>query len=210
MKEESISDLENELVDSINSEYLTELTMDIGDLVIGCLSDIQIPFFGTAYKISKVGLNIREHYFVKKVFKFLSNIKDIPVEDRRLFIKEFEKQNFGQRVGETLITLLDRFDNIEKPIFLANLFKAKIENKIDIENFLRLAFIIEKSFLPDLKSLHQYKNDKLYNGHQCESLRSLGLIYQSVLDANGRNNIFSITSLGQDILEYGLKSNFNT
>lgn len=211
MKEESISNLEIKLIDSVTSENLTELTADIGESFMDALMDDgvaqNIPIIGAIYKLGKAGLGIREQYFARKVLNFLINIKDISIQDRLGFIKDLESQDFGQRAGETLIFLLDRFDNSEKPLILARLLKAKVENKIDIVNFLRLATIIEKTFLPDLKCLHEYKVSKLYNGHECESLRSLGLIYQSVLDANGENNQFSITSLGQDILEYGLKNN---
>lgn len=209
MKEESISNLEIKLVDSVTSENLAELTTEVGESFIDILIDDgvaqNIPILGTLYKLGKAGLGIREQYFARKVFDFLINIKDISAQDRQSFINDLEKHDFGQRAGETLITLLDRFDNSEKPIILANLFKARIENKIDVVNFLRLASIVEKAFLPDLKCLHKYTVARFYESHECESLRSLGLISQIVNDANGKNNLFSITSLGQDILQYGLK-----
>lgn len=208
MNEESINNLEIKMVDSVISDKLTELSFDIGESFIDVLMEDgvaqNIPIFGTIYKLGKAGLGIREQYFMKKVYKFLLNIKSIPKKERLEFIKDLENENYGQRAGETLINLLDRFDNNQKPIFLANLIKARVENKIDIVNFLRLASIIEKAFIPDLKSLHEYKDDKLYCGHESESLKSLGLIYQSVIDSNGINNKFSITSLGQDILDYVL------
>jgi len=210
MKEESVENLEIKLVDSVTSENLVELSADLGESFIDVVMDDgvaqNIPILGTLYKLGKVGLGIRDQYFAKKVFNFLINIKDISTHDRLKFIADLENHDFKQRAGETLITLLDRFDNSEKPVILSNLLRARVENHIDIVNFLRLASIIEKAFLPDLKSLHEYRTSNLYKGHECESLRSLGLIYQSVIDANGENNRFSITSLGQDILDYGLKN----
>lgn len=207
---DSIEKLELKLVDSVKSEELTDLSLDIGESFLDAVMQDgvaqNLPIFGGIYKLGKAGLGIREHYFAKKIYLFLFNIKDVSTQDRIDFLNDLDNADYSQHAGETLINILERFDNMEKPIILSNLLKAKVAGHIDIINFLRLSSIVEKSFLPDIKKLDQYVQSKLYSGRECESLRSLGLIYQSVLDANGENNRFSITDLGSDLLNFGLKN----
>lgn len=209
-EDDPVRNLEIKLVESVKSEDLTELSLEIGESFIDAIMEdgvVQnIPIFGGIYKLGKASFGIREHYFTKKIYLFLFNIKDISATDRSSFLNDLESINYSQRAGETLINLLDRFDNMEKPIILSNLLKAKVKGDIDIINFLRLATILEKGFLPDIKKLNEYIPSKLFNGHECESLSSLGLIYQTVLDPNGTNNRFSITNLGSDLLKFGINS----
>lgn len=205
---DSVEKLELKLVDSIKSEELTELSLDIGESFLDAIMDDgvaqNIPIFGVFYKVGKASLGMRDYYFMKKVYSFLFNIKDVSAQDRSKFLRDLESADNAQRAGETLITLLDRFDNMGKPVILANLVKAKVKDKIDSVNFLRLSSIVEKSFLPDLRKLNEYERSKLFHGHETESLRSLGVIHQILMDANGKNNLYSITNLGKDLLEFGL------
>lgn len=209
-EKDSVEKLELKLIESVKSDQLAELSLDIGESFLDAMMEDgvaqNIPIFGSIYKLGKAAFGIREHYFAKKIYLFLFNIKDVSQNDRIKFLNDLESADDSQHAGETLINLLERFDNMGKPIILSNLLKAKVKDNIDIVNFLRLASIVEKGFLQDIKKLVEYKKGKLFNGHECESLGSLGLIYQSVMDANGKNNIYSITNLGRDLLEFGLNS----
>jgi hypothetical protein len=78
--------LETSLVNSISSENLHDILVDTVGLTLdqflvdGLLKDI--PFFGLFYKIFKTTTNIRDAIFAKKLIKFLTQLKDIPIEKR--------------------------------------------------------------------------------------------------------------------------------
>jgi hypothetical protein len=55
------------------------------------------------------------------------------------------------KLGETLVLLLDRLDDMEKPHMVAQVFAAFVRGKITFEVFRRLAAAIDLGSLEDLK-----------------------------------------------------------
>lgn len=206
----SLENVELSLVDSIKSEQLVEMGSDAAELVLDQLLDNgilqDIPVFGTLYKMGKFGLGIREQYFAKKVYTFLFNIREISSLERERFINDLEEHT-SQRAGETLLILLDKLDNIEKPKILSNLMKARIHGDISINKFLRLSCIAEKVFIHDLKELYKYIEKEQYHEDVSESLAALGLINITTIDAAGDPGFkYSISNLGRDMLKHGLNN----
>jgi hypothetical protein len=218
-KETNIEKVEVELINSMVSDQLVQLTSDAAETILdsilgdGVLQNI--PVFGAIYKVGKAGIGLREQLFAKKVFKFLIGIKDITPEERAKFVTDLE-ENTQQKSGEVILMLLERLDTLDKPPIIANLLKSKVYGHISIEKFLRLSAIVEKSFLPDLKKLHLYLDSKRYDEDVSETLSNLGLIYMSVFSAQVWGNDepnpdsghkYSITGLGKDLLLFGLNNN---
>ena len=219
----SLTNLENSLKDSIASENLIESFGSLSEALMdseipdGVLQNI--PFFDVLYKLGKASLSVRDHFFAKKLFKFLFEIKEITTEERTIFLKDLETKT-GQKAGEVLMMLIERLDNMEKPKIIANLLKAKVNRNISMEKFLRLASIIDRGFLLDLKKLYLFEFSLgTYEEDITESLFSLGLLYiepitgikQSlgdnlIIDDNSGNK-YKITNIGRDLLQYGLKTN---
>lgn len=217
----NINDIEVSLVDTITDDNLSQLFGNIGESVLDTmLSDgvmQNIPIIDSIYKGGKIIVSIRDQFFAKKVLKFLLQIKDISATERQKFIDELEEKT-GQKAGETLVVLLDRLDNIEKPLILSNLLKSKIKGEISLEKFLRLASILDRGFLPDLKKLCDFElTNSVYHEDITEILFSLGLLYQAPItgivqtfDKNLREdnsvNEYKISGLGLDLLKYGLNN----
>jgi hypothetical protein len=185
MTQEHKADIENieiDLVNSVASDHLSEIAVEAYEAVFDMVLEegfIQnIPIFGSLYKGGKALLSIKDQYFVKKVFRFLCEIKDVAVEKRLEFIRELEEESdVAQSAGETLVMLIDRLDNLEKPIILGRLLKAKAEGYIDLLKFLRLSSIVEKAFMPDLKRLGKYVSTNYEpEDEAAKSLESLGLL----------------------------------
>jgi hypothetical protein len=161
----SLTNLENSLKDSIASENLIEsfgafsealLDSEIPDGVLQ-----NIPFFDVLYKLGKASLSVRDHFFAKKVFKFLFEIKEITAEERAIFLIDLETKT-EQKAGEVIMMLIERLDNMEKPKIIANLFKAKVKNRITISNFLRLSSVVDKAYFIDLKKLNSFDSTSGY------------------------------------------------
>ena len=74
--------------------------------------------------------------------------------------------------------------------------------KIDIKDFIRLTTILERIPFSDLPELYKYKNDYFEEG-STDVLLSAGVIYNTVLDANGPNK-YRLNSLGISLLKFGL------
>ena len=75
------------------------------------------------------------------------------------FIEKLSKnKKFEQRVGEILILLLDRFEDIEKSTLLSKLFASYIKNEISFDEFHHLAKALDQCLLNDLKRLPYFFN----------------------------------------------------
>lgn len=218
-----MKEIEISLIDSVTDDNLSNALANIGEAVLDSMLEsgiIQnIPIIDTIYRSGKIIVSIRDQFFAKKILSFLQEIKTISVDDRKKFIEELENET-QQKAGETLVVLLDRLDNLEKPIVLANLFKAKVQGYITIESFLRLSFIVDRGYLPDLKKLKDFVDSNYsYKENVTEILFSLGLLYptpitviQDSLDDNPREinnslNDYSVSNIGLDLLKYGLQVN---
>lgn len=160
-------DLATALTDEIGDDYLQEIATDLGDVAIDqILTDEilkEIPIFGLLLKTYKSAIGIREQIFIKKIAIFLFNLKDVSKEKRQAFINKIDtEKEFGHKVGEKLLILLERVDDLQKPQIIAKIFKAAVNEHINYEQFLKLSAIVERAFLPDLLTLktgkHQTKD----------------------------------------------------
>jgi hypothetical protein len=124
----------------------------------GLLQDI--PFLGTLFKCIKTGVTIKDWVFVRKVGHFLLALHEINPHEKKAFQEKLNNDpEMAKKVSESLIIILDRLDDLEKPQILAKLFNAHIEEKIDFSTFRRLASAVERAYIDDLKDIIQEKLD---------------------------------------------------
>ena len=64
-----------------------------------------------------------------------------------------EDSEFAKKIGAELIILLDRFENLAKPKWLAKVLRALINGEIDFEMFSRLGSAIDKTNIYDINNL---------------------------------------------------------
>lgn len=220
--------LDESLINTIASDNLKEITLDGAEIALdnflgdGLLKEL--PFFGTFYKGFKTVLGIRETIFIKKMYKFLTELKDISTEQRQKFIEKLESENeYKHKVGEKLITIMEHIDDIDKPTIIGKLFKFTISGDLDYENFLRLSSIVQNSFLPDLMKLKPCNNKKGIRELTEQHFYQLGIM-DIKLEENtrdlyimesasfgGSNKItlppimkYELNGLGKQLIKYGL------
>ena len=78
-------------------------------------------------------------------------------EDKQIFINKLSSdEKYKQRVGENLLLLLNRVDDIRKPKLIANLFSAYVEGKIDDSHYQKLGNAIDTIRVVNLQHLTNY------------------------------------------------------
>ncbi|MCB8817095.1 hypothetical protein [Desulfosporosinus shakirovi] len=139
----------------------------------------EIPIIGTLSSIFKAGNSIRDIYFVRKILLFLCSLEDTSLDERQELLS---KHTNTSQLGEKLIFILDRLDDIEKPKLIANLFKRYMNNEVNYVSFQRLAFIIEKCFIEDLKFLKNNSDKEVITGLESLGLANGGLVSLASFD----------------------------
>jgi len=152
IKQEAI---EGKLVESLEVKRLGELAADCAELSLDSILDDgivkDIPILRTAVSIAKIGFNIRDRIYIKKIASFLSQIGNTTQEQREAFIEKYCGDT--KRFEETILLILEQADNMEKPSLIGKIFKACILGKIKYVDALRLSSMINKALWQDLEAL---------------------------------------------------------
>ncbi|MES2373425.1 MAG: hypothetical protein V4557_12645 [Bacteroidota bacterium] len=208
--------LEKDLKDSIVSDKLSELAADAAELGLdslladGVVKDI--PVIGSLYKLAKVAMGIRENIFAKKVLKFLIELKGIPGEERKKFIAGLDSDTHKiHKVGEKIIVILERLDDIDKATIVGRLLRAAIKEYIPYEHFLKLSSIVDKAFFTDLQQLKGQSTDnwgirEIYYALGKDSYQhfyNIGIMTMSIKDDESRKGMMQRVSLGAPPKEIG-------
>jgi len=151
-----MKEIEDSITETISKSDLTNLSADYGEVLIDSfLKDgflKEIPIIGTVLGLGKLGFAINDYIFLKKMLGFLSNIKQVPKEKREKMIQKIESsENYQKNVGQTLLLIINKHDDFEKPKVIGKIFSAFLNEEIDYEMFLRLSNSIDRIFLPDLQ-----------------------------------------------------------
>ena len=210
---------------SVKSEAITELTSDILETGLNLITDSgllkEIPVFGIGFKSYNLYQKTTEYFFIKKILKFLFELKEIPLSDRIKFINELETKDATSKAGEKLLITLNRLNDDEKSTFIGKLFKRTIIGELEYQDFNRLTHIIDNAYIEDLKLLKNnyhlgsIKDDVKSNLHQ------IGLIKQSISDVkrqkerqirvigNGDdiqpNLVYEINDIGRKFVKFGFE-----
>lgn len=161
MNGEAGADLGSSLVDTLASSDLPDVLKDLAEagldslLVDGVVKDI--PVIGTIVGLGKAAVNVRDYFLLRKVVCFLQGMDGISPEEWGAFVRKVEANaGYGQRVGETIMLLLDRYDHLDKASLLSRVLCGCIKGDITYDEFLRISTAIERAFIADLNGLLKY------------------------------------------------------
>ena len=152
--------LEESLVASIQRPDLGEALANLTEIGLdqlleeGPLRDI--PVLGTLLRLRHTWGGVRDYIFARKVTRFLISVGEIPLDERERFIAKIKQQEKQRQLGDTLLLLLDRLDDLEKPEVLARLFAAYMRGRYDLPTFRRLATALERILLVSLPALRSF------------------------------------------------------
>ncbi len=187
----------------VSADYL-ELGLD-SILDDGLLKDI--PVVNSIISLYKTGVNLRERFLIKKLLVFLTSLADTAIEDRIEFIRKHEKES--AKIGEELIILLDRLDHVNKPEYVAKLFKHYLNEEISLIIYRRLCQIIDKCFIEDLKFLKENEGSEIVTGIEALGLANNGLAVRASFDGGTFDEVnynpktdYRINELGKLLIKY--------
>ena len=123
----------------------------------------------------KVGINIKDWYFINKLSTFLEQSSDISNEKKEKFIESLNESDY-KRISSYLTHLLYASEEEEKARIMGMIYKSRLLNEIDNDLMLRLCSIVCKSFLPDLKKLPLYIDNGKEKSIEANNFINLGLI----------------------------------
>jgi hypothetical protein len=151
------SDVADSFKDSLFKDPLTDLTKELSevslDKLIADSTLREIPVIGSLLNLYKVSTGIRELFTIKKIIRFLFQQKGVSVEEKEKFLQKLsDNRGYSDNVFEKLLILLERLDDIEKSKVVGNLFKALVKNKISKEDFFKLCFVVDNSFIDEIRS----------------------------------------------------------
>lgn len=204
MTEKSI---ELSIIEAIGKSDLKDIFSEGAELALDSLLKDglikEIPVIRTLIELYNTGVTIKDYLFTKKLLKFLKQVSQAKKEDYEEFVRKLDSdEKFKRRVGENLILLLDRMDDMGKPEMVGMLFKAYISRQIDYGNYQRLASAVDRVYLPDLDDLKKYYKNTPTSGTNNQGLAALGLLHSEVETRVGASPIvYSISHLGKLLIE---------
>lgn len=194
---------------SLISEKLKNISKDIIEDTLdtfnyGALKDIPI----VNYIVDGTGVisSIRDKIFLEKLMNFLYDCKDIDFEKRVKFMEKNFKDD-GKEFGEKIILIIDRLDDINKSVLMANLFRSLIYEDIKQEQFFRLCNVISNCYIEDLTYLKEKCNNSI-SGIRAISLFNQGLVgITNFSEVNFEDDTqYEVTSLGKILVANAFSS----
>ncbi len=154
VKQEAI---EGKLVESLEVKRLGERAADCAELGLDSILDDgivkDIPILRTLVGLAKVGFNIRDRIYIKKIASFLSQIGNTTQEQREAFIEKYCGDT--KRFEEAVFLILEQVDNINKSTLIGKIFKACILGMISYQDALSLSCIANKALWQDIENMLQ-------------------------------------------------------
>jgi hypothetical protein len=153
--------VEISIVESIGSSNIVGIASDFGEVLLDNVVDAgkEIPVFGVLVKSVDGIIHVREQLYLKKIFRFLAKLGEIPTEKRQKFIKEhFKNEDEKRKFGEARLLMLDSINHMDKAPILACIWKACIEEQIDRDTAEILETMVDRAHLPHLMSLVNSEN----------------------------------------------------
>lgn len=135
-----------------------ELAADIVEPFVDLLFDEgvlkEIPILGAGIKVAGAASSVSDGLLLRKLRKFLEPVGKVPQEQRRAFADKVNgSPDFRTKIGEQIIVIVARLDDIEKSDFLGWLFTQVVIERLSYNKFREMAMAIDRCFFDDFNHL---------------------------------------------------------
>lgn len=203
-----------ELVRTVASAALADVVFDAAEVALdenladGVLKEL--PIVSIIVKLVHAGQSISEALFVRKLLRFLTELQDVPTQERKKLLEKYPDSSDEQKtLGENLLLALERLDDVQKPRILARFFTAYIRSEIDYMTFTRLARSLERfnlTLLPNLRWFYTREEPQVSTPEEViHELSLAGLATVSLKESGtlGGRASYLYSSLGKTFLYIG-------
>lgn len=152
--------LEDIVVSTIASPDLQDGLADLAEvgldqlLASGVLRDV--PVLGTFVNAVRAAGHVRDALLVRKLARFFAALNKVPLHERERFCHSLGSRADQRRVGEALLLLLDRLDDMAKPEIVARVFRAFIRGEIDRVQFGLMSAAIDRLHVSRMSTLLEF------------------------------------------------------
>ena len=163
----------------------------------GVLKDI--PIISTAISIYKIGHNIHERMYLKKLASFVSSLNNAVVDEkaREHYKKRIESNSItSNKELEYILIIIDRYLHIDKARALANFYLAYLDGLISWNDFAKCSEVLDRMLPGDYEELKKQNWIDVEDRMASDSLLrlvSLGIVYFSSKEVSTQNTIGTIT-----------------
>lgn len=156
-----MDDLENAVAGVLISDDAKGLVTTYAEIGVDALLEDgvahDIPVISSLVAVAKMGVNVRDRQFTKKLLKFLKPFAEIDAGERQKLVGKLEEDpKYGRKVADHLIEILDRIELLKKPKMVAAVFLAYMKGEIDVMMLHRLIRSIELVPLHELADLRRF------------------------------------------------------
>lgn len=167
--------IENSLIETVAEPNL-EITSDLLELGIEELAQNEVvtklPVVGSIVAFGKTAVTVRDWIFVKNILAFLRGLNMIDAKKRQQWASKLADDRFRTRVGEEVLSIIDRLKDNSKNLLAGKLFAAYINGHIDYAGFLRICEKLDRLFTSDL---HAFKTETEPSEDDRERYHAIGL-----------------------------------
>lgn len=168
----------------------------------------EIPVFKYFLVAWRAPAQVRDLLFAKKIAKFFKPLREIPEAERREFVDKIEKDSrFQREVGQHLLLVVDRLDNMAKPELLAGAFRAYLSDRVTWGQFQDLSVVIDRCVVSDLGHVKAADAPARFPSAVATRLSGCGVIEVATVPSvrgPGAVNEYLLTDLGRLIVDLGL------
>lgn len=144
-----------------------------------------IPVIGMISTIWKGGKELRHELYLRQIGRFCEGLRtgSATKEECTKFTEQLERDGKREKFGEAILLLLERMDDIDKPIIVGRIWNACIGGHIEYDKAMRLSFIVNRCYTHDLEYIRSFRE-----GTQgpmtavAEALFSAGLLLNAGFD----------------------------
>lgn len=206
----------NALVPSIASDSVAELMVSIADTAVdaaiesGALDGI--PVVGLTIGTIRAARDVRQAFLVRKLARFLNETSSLTPDERSGFKSKFQNEEKAEEFGGLVMVLLDRADDLTKPVILGRLLVAYAKGAFSQQDFFRLSRMVDRSFTDDLQLLKGFSYGNLPRMEvQAQNLSSIGFLYQAgfdggeIGDPDSGGILYQLSQYGEWLVQHGLE-----
>ena len=208
------------LMSTIAESDLSAVAIEIGEVALdGILADgflREVPVVSSLVGLTRAGVQIANYLLIRKILRFLYHLEDIPAEKRTQFVDQLRRSGTLKQVGEQLLLLLHRLDDMQKPELVGRVFRAYLEGRIDHRTYHRLCIAVDRISLqsvPGLIDFYQSADELAHGTFKPDDgtiqdlvicgLVDIGYVPGLITDAHGLQG--GTTELGKLFIEIALE-----